>query len=73
MQYSLSREYWFLRSLSKYTDKYVTWQTAGWPLQMNNKVNLNWVTTNLACFSQKKKICLQRKENKIQMLSVNNS
>lgn len=32
MQYSLSREHYFLRSISKYTDKYTTWQS--------NEVNL---------------------------------
>lgn len=40
MQYSLSREYYFLRSISKYTDKYTTWQTAGWPIKVSNEVNL---------------------------------
>lgn len=40
MQYNLSREYYFLRSISKYTDKYTTWQTAGWPIKVSNEVNL---------------------------------
>lgn len=57
MQYNLSREYYFLRSISKYTDKYTTWQTAGWPIKVSNEVNLLLALKKRRYMNKKKKRC----------------